>query len=119
RQGIVSTLQGADVGSAWVLCTTGTNTDANPDTLIGRDIAASGIAPVGDIGGNNTLSNAALVFADYMLTPNLFFNGISPRRAAADTALGDNISHEARHTFGMQHIFDTQNQRTIALANSD
>src|SRR5262245_4885633 len=61
RQGIASTLQGADVGSAWVLCTTGTNTDANPDTLIGRDIAASGIAAVADIGGNNTQSNSALV----------------------------------------------------------
>src|SRR5262245_21395506 len=119
RQGIVSTLQGSDVGSAWVLCTTGTNTDANPDTLIGRDIAASGIAPLADIGGNNTQSNSALVFADYMLTPNLFFNGISPRGADADTALGDNICHEAGHAFGMQHIFDTQNQRTVTLANSD
>ena len=30
-----------------------------------------------------------------------------PRGANADTALGDNISHEAGHTFGMQHIYNT------------
>src|SRR5262249_59092116 len=82
-----------------------------------NDIGASGIAAGGDIGGNNTETNSALVFADYMLVPN--FNGLNIQSANADTALGDNIAHEAGHTFGMQHIFDTQNSRTVTLANSE
>ena len=33
--------------------------------------------------------------------------------------LGDNVAHEAGHDFGLQHIYDTQNSRSVKLANSE
>ncbi len=118
RAGIIATLQAADTGSAWAFCSTATDVDSA--TLIGGDKNESGQAPLPDINNaTNNQTNTVAVFADYMLQPGFFFNSIQPRGANADTALGDNISHESGHSFSLQHIYNTTAPRTVALANSE
>jgi hypothetical protein len=85
--------------------------------------STSGISNGTDIGGNNTQDNSEIVFADYMFNPAFSFHTSEPagatRGPSASLALGDNISHEAGHDFGLQHIFNTQNTRNVTVANSE
>jgi hypothetical protein len=117
RAGVISQLSAADVGSTWVFCTAMTNVDTG--TLVGDDMDSSGRAAGVDIGGTNSRTDSAVVNADYMLHAGYYFNNILARGQNADTALGDNIVHESGHTFGMQHIYDTSNSRSVMLANSE
>ncbi len=85
--------------------------------LVGVNAKGSGIAAGEDIGGDNTHSNTALVFSDYMLIPS--FNGVNMQGPNASLGLGDNISHEAGHTFGLEHLYDTTSPRTVLVQNSE
>ena len=83
--------------------------------------SSSGISNGTDIGVNNAVDNTGIVFVDKMLDPFIKYNSPSGamRGPSAALALGDNSAHEAGHDFGLQHIFNTKDKRTLAVANSE
>lgn len=123
RAAISSTLQlGANLPGerdAWVFLTSAIDV-TRQNNQVGQLIGASGIAAGADIDLTNATDECAMVFADYMIG-GTFSNSTDVSGATLDTAFGNNIAHEAGHTLGLMHAYNTLKPRDPVnrVANSD